>query len=207
MPEITTIFFDVGGVMLSNGWDETARAEAVRKFDLAAGDFETRHESANGAWECGRITLETYLERTIFYQPRPFTRNEFRDFMFAQSRDLPEGHRIADDLARTGRYLMSTLNNEAVELNVYRIRKFGLRRSFSAFFSSCFLGTRKPGEEIYRRALEVTQREAGECLFIDDRAGNLDSARQLGMHTIQFRDGAQLRKELNEKGIVWQVSA
>jgi len=201
------MFWDVGGVILSNGWDAGARAAAMRAFDIDAEDFEARHKLVDEAWECGRITLETYLDRTIFYQPRPFTADKFRDFMCAQSQDLPEGHRIADEIARTGRYLMFTLNNEAVELNIFRIKKFGLRKSFSAFFSSCFLGVRKPGPEIYRRAIDVTQREPAECLFIDDRAGNLESARQLGMHTIQFRDGAQLRSELGALGVAWQPSA
>jgi putative hydrolase of the HAD superfamily len=151
--------------------------------------------------------LQTYLERTVFYQPRAFTANEFRDFMFAQSQDLPGGHAVADEIARFVRYLMFTLNNEAVELNIYRIREFGLRKSFSAFFSSCFMGARKPGVEIYRRALDVTQREPGQCVFIDDRAENLESARQLGMSAIQFRDGAQLRRDLTDLGVVWQASA
>ena len=103
--------------------------------------------------------------------------------------------------------LMATLNNEAVELNLYRIRKFGLRRTFSAFFSSCFLGARKPDAEIYRRALDVTQREPGECVFIDDRLENVESARQLGMHGLQYKDGEQLRRELGEQGIAWQPAA
>ena len=207
MPEITTMFWDVGGVMLSNGWDADARAAAMRKFNIDAEDFEARHKLVDEAWECGSITLGTYLERAIFYRPRAFTADEFRDFMFAQSQDLPAGHRIADELAKTGRYLMFTLNNEAVELNIYRIKKFDLRKSFSAFFSSCFLGARKPGPEIYRRALDVTQRDPAECLFIDDREGNLESARQLGMHAIQFRDGVQLRNDLSELGIICQASA
>ena len=204
MPEITTLFWDVGGVLLSNGWDETARTEAVRKFDLDGADFEARHDLTNAAWECGRVNLQTYLERTVFYRPRAFTADVFSEFMFAQSRDFPEGHRIADEVARSGRYVMATLNNEAAELNLYRIRKFGLRRSFSAFFSSCFLGVRKPDREIFRMALDVTQREPAECLFIDDRALNAESARQVGMQTIQFRDAAQVRRELGELGIVWQ---
>jgi putative hydrolase of the HAD superfamily len=207
VPEITTMFWDVGGVMLSNGWDADARAAAMRKFNIDAEDFEARHKLVDEAWECGSITLGTYLERAIFYRPRAFTADEFRDFMFAQSQDLPAGHRIADELAKTGRYLMFTLNNEAVELNIYRIKKFGLRKSFSAFFSSCFLGARKPGPEIYRRALDVTQRDPAECLFIDDREGNLESARQLGMHAIRFRDGEQLRNDLSELGIICQASA
>jgi len=207
VPQITTIFWDVGGVILSNGWDGAARAEAIRKFELDAQDFETRHGLSDAEWESGEITIETYLERTIFYRPRAFTPDEFWNFMCAQSRDLPEGHRVADEIGRGGRYLMATLNNEAVELNLYRIRKFGLRRTFSAFFSSCFLGARKPDAEIYRRALDVTQREPAECVFIDDRLENVESARQLGMHGIQYKDGEQLRRELGEQGIAWQPAA
>jgi putative hydrolase of the HAD superfamily len=207
VPEITTLFWDVGGVMLSNGWDTPERAAAIRKFDLDAADFEARHEVENPAWECGQITLATYLERTVFYKPRTFTPDEFRDFMFARSQDLPEGHIVADEIARSSRYLMAVVNNESLDLNLYRIQKFGLRRSFPTFFSSCFVGARKPDRAIYRIALDVTQSEPGKCLFIDDRAANLETARQMGMHTIQFRDGAQLRRELGEQGIVWQPSA
>jgi putative hydrolase of the HAD superfamily len=207
VPEITTMFWDVGGVILSNGWDADARAAAMRRFDIDAKDFEARHKMVDEAWECGRITLATYLERTIFYRPRAFTADEFRDFMCAQSQDLPEGHQVADEIARSGRCVMFTLNNEGSELNIFRIKKFGLRKSFSAFFSSCFLGARKPGVEIYRKALDITQREPGECVFIDDRAENLESAKQLGMHTIQFRDGAQLRSELGALGVAWERSA
>jgi putative hydrolase of the HAD superfamily len=201
------MFWDVGRVLLSNGWDIDARAAAMRKFDIDADDFEARHKLVDEAWECGRITLASYLESTVFYRRRAFTADEFRDFMLAQSQDSPDGHRVADEVAQSGHYSMFTLNNEAAELNVYRISRFGLRKSFSAFFSSCFLGTRKPGVEIYRRALEITQREPAECVFIDDRAENLVSAKQLGMHTIQFRDGAQLRSDLGQLGVAWQPSA
>src|ERR1700683_4626588 len=127
------MFWDVGGVLLSNGWDADARAAAMRRFDIDAKDFEARHKMVDEAWECGRITLVTYLERTIFYRPRAFTADEFRDFMSAKSQDSPEGHRVADEIARSGRFLMFTLNNEAAELNIFRIKKFGLRKSFSAF--------------------------------------------------------------------------
>lgn len=206
MPEITTLFWDVGGVMLSNGWDTPERAAAIRKFGLDAADFEARHEVENPAWECGSITLAAYLNRTVFYKPRAFTPEEFREFIFAQSRDLPEGHAIADEIARSGRYSMAVVNNESTELNLYRIQKFGLRRSFPAFFSSCFVGVRKPDRGIYRIALDVTQRTPGECLFIDDRAANLETARQMGMHTIQFQGGEQLRRDLAAQGVVWQPS-
>ncbi len=199
--EINTMFWDVGGVILSNGWDRPARAEAARKFAIDLAEFEDRHEQASPGFENGKVTLETYLDRTIFYRPRAFSKEEFRDFMFSQSKELPGTRAVLDELAQSGRYLLATLNNEALELNLYRIEHFNLRRVFTAFFSSCFVGARKPDREIYQIALEVTQRPPGNCLFIDDRALNLESARQLGMQAIQFRDAEQLRKDLAALGV------
>ncbi len=199
--EINTMFWDVGGVILSNGWDRPARAEAARKFAIDLAEFEDRHEQASPGFENGKVTLETYLDRTIFYRPRAFSKEEFRDFMFSQSKELPGTRAVLDELAQSGRYLQATLNNEALELNLYRIEHFNLRRVFTAFFSSCFVGARKPDREIYQIALEVTQRPPGNCLFIDDRALNLESARQLGMQAIQFRDAEQLRKDLAALGV------
>jgi putative hydrolase of the HAD superfamily len=199
--EITTMFWDVGGVILSNGWDRPARAEAARKFAIDLAEFEDRHELANTGFENGKVTLATYLHRTVFYRPRAFSEQEFRDFMFSQSKELPGTRALLDELAQSGRYLLATLNNEAMELNLYRIEHFNLRRDFTAFFSSCFVGARKPDREIYQIALEVTQRPPENCLFIDDRALNLENARQLGMHAIQFQDAKQLREDLAALGV------
>jgi len=179
MGEVTALFWDVGGVILSNGWDRAARAEAAKKFGLDWEDFQDRHELASPAFETGQITLDTYLQRTVFYRKRAFTREEFIAFMFAQSQEFPESRAILSALAQTRKYFLATINNEPRELNVRRIEQFNLRREFEAFFSSCFVHIRKPDEAIYRLALEVTQRRPEECLFIDDRALNLECARQM----------------------------
>jgi putative hydrolase of the HAD superfamily len=179
MGDVTALFWDVGGVILSNGWDRAARAEAAKKFGLDWEDFQDRHELSSPAFETGQITLDTYLQRTVFYRKRAFTRDEFIAFIFAQSEEFPESRAVLSGLARTGKYLLATINNEPLELNVRRIEQFNLRREFEAFFSSCFVRIRKPDEAIYRLALEVTQRRAEECLFIDDRALNLECARQI----------------------------
>ena len=121
--------------------------------------------------------------------------------MFAQSRAYPETRGILDELARSGKYLLGTVNHEGLELNVYRIKTFGLRKDFTVFFSSCFVGARKPDEAIYRIALQVTQRKPEECLFMDDRALNLECARLLGMRTIHCQKAAQLRAELGRNGV------
>jgi putative hydrolase of the HAD superfamily len=191
MGDVTALFWDVGGVILSNGWDRAARAEAAKKFGLDWEDFQDRHELASPAFETGQITLDTYLQRTVFYRKRAFTRDEFIAFIFAQSEEFPESRAVLSALAQTRKYLLATINNEPLELNVRRIEQF----------SSCFVRIRKPDEAIYRLALEVTQRRADECLFIDDRALNLECARQMGMRTIHFENAAQLRQDLQANGV------
>jgi len=198
---ITTIFFDIGGVLLTDGWGHDSRRAAAERFGLDWDEYSERHEKVAHAIETNRLTLERYLDRAVFYRPRTFSREEFRDYIFAQSQPKPDSIEIASQLAASGKYFMATLNNEILELNVYRIRQFELRRCFSVFFSSCFLGLRKPDEAIYRTALQVTQRQPAECIFIDDREVNIECPRELGLATILFRDAAQLCRELEENGV------
>ena len=198
---ITTIFFDIGAVLLTDGWNHSSRRAAAEKFGLDWEEYTDRHERVAHAIETNRLSLDAYLKRTIFYQPRSFTVEEFREFIFAQSQPHRDTIEIAKQLAASRNYFMATINNEIFELNVYRLKTFGLQNIFSAFFSSCFLGIRKPDEAIYRLALQVTQREAEECLFIDDREVNLECPREMGIPTILFKDASQLREELDEHEI------
>ena len=201
MSEVTALFWDVGGVVLSNGWDRAARIEAARRFKFLREDFEGRHEAAAEAFETGRMTLPAYLDQTIFFRARAFTREEFTSFVLEQSKDNPEVRAVLDELTAARRYFLATINNESVELNAYRIREFHLVRNFTAFFSSCYLGVRKPDERIYRLVLSMTQRAPEECVFIDDRPANLEPARKLGMGTIHFQNPAQLRADLGHYGV------
>jgi putative hydrolase of the HAD superfamily len=201
MPDVTALFWDVGGVILSNGWDRAARSAAAKKFGLDWEEFQDRHDLASPAFETGQITLDTYLQRTVFYRKRTFTREEFTDFIFGQSSELPESRGVLDEISKTGNYLLATINNEPRELNEFRIQKFNLRREFKGFFSSCYLGVRKPDEGIYKLALEVTQRTPEESVFIDDRELNLECARQMNMTTIHFQNAAQLRRDLVANGV------
>lgn len=198
MPAIQAIFWDVGGVLLSNAWDREQRQRTLKQFDLDDAEFESRHEMLVSSFERGKISLQDYLERTVFYRPRPFTSEAFTQHMFSLSQPNPETLQLAKQLSRSCAYLMSTINNESKELNLFRIQAFGLREIFSLFISSCFVGLRKPEEGIYRLALEITQRPPEECCFIDDRALNLDSASRLGMHVIQMKTAEQLRRDLQK---------
>jgi len=198
LTKITALFWDIGGVILTNGWDHGSREAAANAFHLDLDEFRDRHDLSFPAFDCGQITLNEYLDRTLFYRPRSFTREEFTAFMFAQSKEYPEARAILDRVSSSGKYLVGAINNEPLELNQYRIEAFHLRRNFSVFFSSCYVHSRKPEEWIFRLALEVTQRPPAECLFIDDRPLNLESPRRLGMRTIHHQNAHQLRSELGK---------
>ena len=201
MPAIRALFWDVGGVLLTNAWDHTERAAALEHFQLDEKGFHDRHEMVVSSFECGRMTLDEYLDRTVFYRPRPFTREIFREYMFALSKPFPNVLEFAHALADSRKYFMGTINNESRELNYYRIEHFGLRNLFGLFVSSCFVGFRKPERDIYRLALEITQIPGAQCCFIDDRALNLECAAKLGMKTIEMRHVDQLREDLAKLGV------
>jgi putative hydrolase of the HAD superfamily len=201
MAEISTLFWDNGGVILTNGWDRNSRREAVEKFHLDWADFEDRHELMLDAFEKGEITLDEYLRRTVFYRERPFTMEQFRQFMFDQSQPFPEPLAFLRKLAESKTYHLAALNNESLEINDYRIHRFHLRDCFESFFSSCYLRARKPLPGIYNLALQITQCRASECILIDDRGLNLECARELGMHTIQFQNVRQLEADLAQFGV------
>ena len=198
MSEIHAIFWDVGGVLLTNAWDHTERAAALEHFRLDEKEFHGRHEMVVSSFERGKISLDEYLDRTVFYRSRSFTREEFRDYMFSLSRPMTDVLAFARNLAASGKYFMGTINNESRELNLHRIKKFGLRDVFRVFVSSCFVGLRKPESGIYHLALEITQINPEECCFIDDRALNLECAVKLGMRTIQMQTLEQLRADLGK---------
>lgn len=198
---ITHIFFDVGGVLGSSGWGTEPRALAVERFELDGADFDRRHREVVGAWEEGRLSLDEYLDCTVFDVARPFSRAEFTAFMLAQSRPFPETIALAQTLAGTGRFRLATLNNESAELNAYRLRHFGLTPIFTAFFSSCWLGVAKPARRIYELALAMSQVEAARSVFIDDRDQNLAPARALGMCAIEFTTAERLRDDLAALGV------
>ena len=199
MAEITTLFFDVGGVILTNGWDTASRSACIASFGLDWDEFNDRHTYVAGEFETGRLTLDGYLNRTVFYRPRDFEVDEFKAAMQRQSQQLPETLDLAREVA-PGRFL-ATLNNESRELNEYRIETFALREVFNLFLSSCYLGVKKPDARIYEMALELTQSDPAECVFVDDREINLECANLLGINGILFEDASQLRRDLQSLGV------
>ena len=191
------ILFDVGGVLLTNGWDHEERAAAVARFSLNARELEIRHEKVFAAWERNEIDVNQYLDAAMFYEPRSFSRDEFFAFILAQSKVLEDGALgVLAELSAANRYFIGALNNEARETNDFRFAKFGLRRYFKVAFSSCYVGLRKPDPAIYRRSLDILGSDPARTLFIDDRQENVDGAVGVGMKAIRFTGAEELRSEL-----------
>ncbi len=191
------ILFDIGGVLLTNGWDHCERAAVLDQFQLDKAEFEKRHATANDPWERDLISAKAYLDETVFYEPRSFSYDDFLEAIFAQSIELPNGGLgILDELAASGRYMLGCLNNEAREPNEHRFAKFDLRRHFDVALSSCYVGLRKPKPEMYRRALDIVGKPADRILFIDDRPENAAAAAAAGMKTIWFKGADNLRRDL-----------
>jgi putative hydrolase of the HAD superfamily len=197
----THVFFDIGGVLGTNGWDREQRAAAAKHFDLDAAELEDLHGETIAMLEQGRMTLDEYLQSTVFCRPRSFGPEDLKAYMLGQSAPFAETIDLARALARTGRYRLMTINNESAELNRHRLEQFGLRDIFLAFFSSCWVGVLKPGRRIYELALAMSQAEPKASVFIDDRERNLEPARALGMRAIRFTDAPQLRQELAGLGV------
>lgn len=199
MPAIRALFWDIGGVILTNAWDHEERNTAAEKFHLDKAEFEARHAEVVAAFEEGKLSLDDYLGRTVFYQPRTFSREQFQQFMFSLSKPKTQALELARSLSK--KYVMGTINNESRELNAYRIQQFGLAQIFDLFVSSCFVGIRKPDTRIYKLALDLTQRVAEECCFMDDRPVNIEAAAKVGMQTVLVKSPQQLREDLQNLGV------
>ena len=203
MDGVSTILWDIGGVLLTNGWDRQQRDAVLARFGLDSDEFERRHAAVDQAWERDEIGVDEYLRQTVFYEPRGFTQVEFFEAMEEQSQVLADsGLGILGRLAASEEYVLATVNNEARAMNEYRLKKFNLLDDFDAFFSSCYLGVRKPDRKIYQIALDVLERDPRQVIFIDDRAENVAAAASLGIHAIRYEGSAKLGEDLARQGVL-----
>jgi putative hydrolase of the HAD superfamily len=185
---ITCLFLDVGGVLLTNGWDHHTRRRAANQFKLEWAEMEERHHLTFDTYEEGKLTLEEYLGRVVFYQKRPFTRTQFRNFMFAQSKPYPEMIELVRRLkARYGLKIV-VVSNESRELNTYRVGKFKLDQFVDSFVSSCFVHVRKPDADIFRLALDIAQTPARQVVYIENTPMFVEVAEGLGIRSILHAD-------------------
>jgi putative hydrolase of the HAD superfamily len=193
------LFSDIGGVLLTNGWGHESRQAASKKFAIDYLEMDVLHDFIFNVYEMGKISLDVYLDTVVFNHPRNFSREAFKDFMFAQSLELPgmltwfvqwrnKNHRLK----------IISINNEAKELNEYRIKKYKLHNLFDAFVSSCEVGMRKPDPGIFRLALGIAQAKPHECLYFDDRVMLVEAAKKEGIHAYHHKNFESTRKIIEE---------
>ena len=198
---ITCVFLDIGGVLLTDGWDHLARRRAAKNFKLEWAEMESRHQLVFEIFEESRITLEEYLSMVVFHQKRSFTRNQFRSYMFAQSKPFPEMIELVAKLKLNLRLKIAIVSNEARELNAYRIDKFGLDRLVDCFISSCFVHIRKPNADIFRMALDIAQVKPAQAVFIDNTPMFVQIAEGLGIRGILHTDCKSTQSKLSYLGL------
>jgi len=202
---ITSIFLDIGNVLLTNGWDRRMRQEAAAKFGLDYDEMNERHHLTFDTYEEGKLSLEEYLTRLVFYEDRDFTREDFQHFMFSQSQVRAEMGQMTELIkglkARYG-LKIATVSNEGRELTQYRIKKFNLGAFVDFFISSCFVHIRKPDVDLYRLALDCAQVEPDHAVYLDDRAMFVEVARGLGIHGIHHTGYDPSRAALAALGLI-----
>lgn len=198
---ITTLFLDIGGVLLTNGWDHNIRARAADKFSLDYNEMNERHHLTFDTYEEGKLSLDEYLNRVVFYEKRPFSGNEFKAFMYAQSQPFPEMIELMRNLKAQHSLQVAAVSNEGRELTTYRVQQFKLGNFIDFFVSSCFVHYRKPDADIYRIALDIAQASPDEVVYIEDRAMFVEVARGLGIRGILHKDCETTQKALETMGL------
>ncbi len=198
---ITCLFLDIGGVLLTNGWDHLARKRAARNFRLEFSEVESLHHQAFDTYESGRLSLDDYLNRVVFDRKRPFTRTQFRSFMRTQSKPYPEMLNMIRALKAKYGLKIVVVSNEGRELNAYRIRKFRLDRLVDSFISSCFVHVRKPDTEIFRLALDIAQVPTRQIIYIENTPMFVQIAEGLGIRSILHTDYHSTRAKLASLGL------
>ncbi|GAA4322100.1 HAD family phosphatase [Mucilaginibacter gynuensis] len=185
---IKALFLDIGGVMLTNGWDTAARVEAANIFSLDFAEMNGRHRIIFDAYESGKTTLDEYLDLLVFYEPRAFSKEEFKTFMAEKSQPYPDMLKLISDIKHKYNLRTIAVNNEGRELNEYRVKQFNLRSFIDVFASSCYIHVRKPDKDIYNMAIDLAQVDPDEAIYVDDRLVFIQAAQKMGINTIHHTD-------------------
>ena len=200
--QISTLFLDIGGVLLTNGWDMNMRKRAAEKFHLDFEELEERHQMVFDPYEQGRLSIDEYLKLVVFHKKRVFDFNDFKNFLFAQTRPLPDMIKMFKSISENNSLKIGAISNEGRELTIYRVNHFRLKEIVQFFICSCFVHFRKPDKDIFRMALDVAQAIPEQSLYVDDTKLHIEVARSLGMNTIHHVDINVTRQELSDYGLV-----
>ena len=194
--DLKILFFDVGGILLSNGWGHESRKKAAKKFGLDYAEVDALHNFIFNVYEIGSITLDEYLDTVIFNYPRDVVRQDFKDFMYSESVELPGMLQWLKEWKKDCGFRIISINNEGKELNDYRVQKFKLHKAFDAFISSCEVKMRKPDPGIFKLALGIAQASSSQCVYFDDRIMFANAAQKLGIRSFHHTGFESTKKIL-----------
>jgi putative hydrolase of the HAD superfamily len=200
-PRIKALFTDVGGVILTNGWDSSERKKAAEQFHLNLAEVDKRHHLTFDTYEIGKLSLDEYLARIVFYEPRSFSLEQFKTFVFAQSKPFPEMIELIRQTKARNSLKLAVVSNEGRELTEYRIRQFGLAEFVDFFVSSCFVHFRKPDTDIFRMAIDLAQTPPDQTVYLDDRPLFVEVARTVGLQAIHHTSYEETRRAFAELGL------
>jgi len=194
----TTLFVDVGGVLLTNAWGHTARLRAAKQFDLDGGMLDRRHYAVFTAYEEGKLTLDEYLDRAVFYEDRSFSRKDFQEYMFSQSEANPQMIELVRGVKERHGLKVVAISNVGWELATHRIEKFALKSFIDLFVFSCFVRCRKPEVDIYYMAMDIAQVRPETVVYIEEQPMFVEVAKGLGIHAFQHLSEKFTRQFLAE---------
>lgn len=196
MAKITTLFLDIGGVLMTNGWDRYMRENAAQAFDLDLVDFENRHRQFYDSYEQGSTSFDDYLNKTLFWTERNFSKEKFKSYVLGQSKPFPDMIAFFVQLKKDFGLRVVAISNEGRDLIEHRIKVANLKSFIDDFFISSFVGFQKPDRRIFNIALDVTQTLPRQSIFIDDRLENVNAAKELGIKGIHQTSLSETRKVL-----------
>mgnify|MGYP005842324439 FL=1 len=194
---IKAIVFDCGGVLLRNGdlspyrrWEERLGLdEGALERHLWMGDLYQQAER-------GAITDAAFWRRAAeglgLHEEADAVqlRAEIWETWQIDSRVL-----ALVDRARE-RYRVAMLTNATDAMEELLAERYGVADRFEAIVNSARVGAAKPDAAIYEELLRRLRLEAGEVVFIDDRAENVAAAASLGMHVAWFLGAGELERQL-----------
>lgn len=198
---ITHIFTDLGGVLLTNGWDHDLRQRTAQQFGVDAKEMEARHHLTYDTYESGKMGLAGYLDRVLFYEPRSFGAAEVIEFILNAARAYQDMIDLVCALKARHGLRVAVVSNEGRELTTDRIRRFKLDEFVDFFIVSSFVHFRKPDEDIWRIALDVAQVRPAQVVYLEDRPMFVEVAASLGLKSIWHRGLDTTRTELARLGL------
>ena len=195
--KIETIFFDVGGVILVDFIDRKI-IDLAKKYQKDPAKLLKSKAEHRPLADLGKISDPQFWKNILDDNGIKATEDDWVFDSYMQPIDGVLD--IIKSLKRNG-YRIAILSNDSKEMSAERRQKYQFDSIFNDVIISSEHGVIKPSPEIYRIALKRMQSLPENCIFVDDRQENLNTAAEMGIHTILFQNAEQLKNEMFRLGV------